>query len=188
MSRWLLVCLILLTTSGCAGLFVAGAATGAVAAQDRRTVPTQLEDENIELKTATELFENDEIWEDTRIDVVSYNNVVLLVGQAPTAELKRKAEKLVKKVEKVRKVHNQIRIAAPISFFAARNDEYLTAKVKSAMLFTENFPASKIKVVTENSEVFLMGLVTREEAAKAVEITRNVSGVSKVIKVFEYID
>jgi len=177
-----------LSLAGCAGLFVAGAATGAVASQDRRTVPTQLEDENIEIKTTASLFENDEIWDDTNIDVISYNGVVLLVGQAPTAGLKKRAKKEVEKIPKIRKIYNQIRIAAPISFFARRNDEFLTSKVKSSMLFSEDFPSSKIKVVTENSEVFLLGLVTEEEASKAVEIARNVDGVTRVIKVFETIE
>jgi osmotically-inducible protein OsmY len=175
------------TLSGCAGLMVAGAATGASASQDRRTVPTQLEDQNIELKTATAIFQNDELWKDTNIDVISYNTNVLLIGQAPTASLKDKAEAEVKKIPKVSKVYNQIRIAAPISFFARRNDEYLTSKVKSSMLFSENFPSGKIKVVTENNEVFLLGLVTESEAEKAVEIARNIDGVSRVIKVFEII-
>lgn len=174
--------------TGCAGLFVAGAATGAVASQDRRTVPAQLEDENIEIKSTTSLFEDDEIWRDTNIDVISYNGVLLLVGQAPTASLKRRAKKEVESIPNIRKIYNQIRVAAPISFFAKRNDEFLTSKVKSSMLFTEDFPSSRIKVVTENSEVFLLGLVTPDEANKAVEIARNVDGVSRVIKVFETIE
>ena len=183
-----LILLSCLSLSGCAGLFVAGAATGAVASQDRRTVPAQLEDENIEIKTSTSLFEDEAIWKDTNIDVISYNGVVLLVGQAPTATLKRRAKKEVAKTSEIKKIYNQVRIAAPISFFAKRNDELLTSKVKSAMLFTEDFPSSRIKVVSENSEVFLLGLVTETEANKAVEIARNVDGVSRVIKVFETID
>lgn len=174
--------------SGCAGLMVAGAGAGAAASQDRRTVPTQLEDSNIEIKTVAALFKNDEIWKDTNIDVVSYNTIVLLIGQAPTASLKSKAHAEVKKIPRVRKVYNQIRIAAPISFFARRNDEYLTSKVKTSMLFTENFPSGKIKVVTENNEVFLLGLVSESEAEKAVEIARNIDGVTRVVKVFEIIE
>jgi len=187
-----LVALALICTSvllsGCSGLLVAGAATGALASQDRRTLPTQLEDQNIEIKAMKALFENDELWQDTHIDIVSFNTTVLLVGQAPTADLKIKATAEIKKITKVNKVHNQIRIAAPISFVARRNDDYLTTKVKSSMLFTDDFPSSKIKVVTENSEVFLMGLVTQNESDKAVEVARNVSGVTKVIKVFEYVN
>lgn len=177
----------LLLTS-CAELIVVGAATGAVATQDQRTIPTQLEDENIEIKTVNALFKNDELWKDTNIDVLSFNNILLLIGQAPTAKLKQKAGELAEKIPKVRKVYNQIKISAPISFFAKRNDEYLTTKVKSKMLFADNFPSGKIKVVTENSEVFLLGLVSQDEADKAAEIARNVDGVTRVIKVFEVID
>jgi osmotically-inducible protein OsmY len=185
-----LVAFILLSSfclTSCTGLIVAGAATGAVASQDRRTLPTQLEDENIELKSMKALFENEAIWQETNIDVVSFNNIVLLLGQAPTAKLKQKATDTIKNIAKVSKVHNQIRIAAPISFMASRNDEFITTKVKTSMLFTSDFPSSKITVITENSEVFLMGLVTQAEADKAVGIARNISGVTKVIKVFEYV-
>ena len=189
MNRVLIIVTLLTSFSltGCTGLFVAGAATGAVASQDRRTLPTQLEDESIELKSIKVLFEDDDLWNGTNIDVVSFNNVVLLLGQAPTSELKQKANEAIKKIAKVSKVHNQIRVAAPISFFASRNDELITTKVKSSMLFTEDFSSSNIKVITENSEVFLMGLVNQDEADKAVEIARNVGGVTKVIKVFEYV-
>lgn len=182
----MMIILCCFSLSGCAGLMVAGA--GAAASQDRRTVPTQLEDSNIEIKTVAALFQNDEIWKDTNIDVVSYNTMVLLIGQAPTASLKTKAQTEVEKIPKVSKVYNQIRIAAPISFFAKRNDEYLTSKVKTSMLFTENFKSGRIKVVTENNEVFLLGLVTEDESEKAVEIARNIDGVSKVVKVFEIIE
>lgn len=177
-----------LSLNGCSSLLVAGAATGAVTSQDRRTLPTQLEDQSIELKSITALFENDELWSDTNINVVSYNNVVLLLGQAPTAALKKKATEAIKKIAKVSKVHNQIRIAAPISFIASRNDGYLTTKIKSSMLFAQDLPSAKVKVITENSEVFLMGLVSKQEADHAVEIARNVGGVTKVIKVFEYVE
>ena len=183
----LFVLLFCFCLSGCSSLIIAGAATGAVASQDRRTLPTQLEDQNIELKAIKTLFENDELWQDTNIDVVSFNNQVLLIGQAPTAELKRKATDAIKKIAKVSKVHNQIRIAAPVSFFASRNDELITTKVKTSMIFTDGLPSSKIKIVTENSEVFLMGVVTQPEADKAVEAARTTGGVTKVIKVFEYL-
>lgn len=174
--------------TGCAGLVVTGAATGAVVAQDRRTFPTQIEDQNIELKTITAIFEDDNLWDNTNIDVVSYNTNVLLLGQTPTASLKIKAQQEVEKIENISKVFNEIRVAAPISFFARRNDEYITSKVKSAMLFKENFPSGKITVVTENAEVFLLGLVTKDEADKAVDIARNIDGVIRVIKVFETIE
>lgn len=189
MSRVLIICMLISSVfiSGCSSLIVAGAATGAAASQDRRTLPTQLEDQNIELKAIKALFNNNELWKDTNISVISFNNVVLLVGQAPTASLKTKVTNEINKIAKISKIHNQIRIAAPTSFIARRNDDFITAKLKSSMLFTTGIPASKIKIVTENSEVFLMGLVTQEEAQKAVELARKSSGVSKVIKVFEYI-
>lgn len=174
--------------SGCTSLIVVGAATGAVTSQDRRTLPTQLEDQNIELKAVRALFKNKALWKDTNINVISFNNTVLIVGQSPTATLKNTINEEIKKIAKVLKVYNQIRIMAPIGFFSRRSDDILTTKIKSSMLFTDDLPVSKIKVVSENSEVFLMGLVTQAEAEKAAEVARNVSGVTKVIKVFEYIE
>jgi osmotically-inducible protein OsmY len=187
----ILTALLLISTlflSGCETLLIAGATTGAVASQDRRDLGTQIDDEKTELKSFSTIFKDDELWKDANISVVSYNHVVLMVGQAPTATLKERATDEIKKIAGESKIHNQIRIAAPISFYAKRNDEYLTSKIKTAMLFTADFPSAKIKVVTEDSEVFLMGIVTPAEAEKAVDITRNISGVKKVIKAFEYVE
>jgi osmotically-inducible protein OsmY len=181
----LINCLLL---NACSTLIVGGAATGVAASQDRRSIKTQLADEKTELKALKALFNNDELWKDCNIKVISYNSLILIVGQAPTLTLKEKANQEILKIAKVSKVHNQIKVAAPVSFFASRNDDFLTTKVKSSMLFTKAFPSMKIKVITENSEVYLMGLVTKKEADKAVEIARNISGVKRVVKVFEYIE
>lgn len=173
--------------SNCTSLIVAGTATGASASQDRRSLSAQVADQKTELQAINALFKDEELWKDTNINVISYNNHVLILGQAPTSALKQKASDAIEKIVKLNKVYNQIRIAAPLSFFARRQDDYITTKVKSAMLFTAKFPSSKVKVITENSEVFLMGLVTQQEADKAVDIARHIGGVKKVIKVFEII-
>ncbi len=189
MSQLYLVLFILscLLLNGCSALIVGGAATGASASQDRRSISTQIEDEKTELKALKALFKDKQLWKAANIKVISYNRLILILGQAPTFALKQRATEEIIKIAKVSKVHNQIKVAASVSFFASRNDDFITTKVKLSMLFTKKLPSSKIKVITENSEVYLMGLVSQQEANKAVEIARNVSGVKKVIKVFEYI-
>ena len=171
---------------GCAGVVVAGAATTAVVANDRRTFGSVIDDQNIELKAANVLGERPELAKSSRINTVSMNGMVLLVGQTPSDDLKRDAEARVHKIEGVRHVYNELRLGKPVSIGVRSNDTWITSKVRADMLGTKNFDSTKVKVVTENSEVFLIGLVTRQEGDQAVEIARHVSGVKQVIKAFEF--
>ena len=172
---------------GCAGVVVAGAATTAVVANDRRTFGSVIDDQNIELKAANVLGERPELAKSSRINAVSMNGMILLVGQTPSDDLKRDAEARVHKIEGVRHVYNELQIRKPIGFDRQSNDSWITSKVKSQMLVTKGVDSTRFKVVTENSVVYLMGLVTRAEADKAISIARRVSGVNKVVKVLEYV-
>lgn len=172
---------------GCAGVFVAGAATTASIANDRRTVGSVIDDQNIELKAANTIASRKDLDKASRISAVSVNGKVLLVGQTPYAQYSRDAEQLVAKIGGVRHVYNELRIQKPVGFSVQSQDSWITSKIKSEMLTTKGIDSTHFKVVTENNEVFLMGLVTRDEADKAVNLARHVSGVKKVIKVFEYI-
>lgn len=172
---------------GCAGVFVAGAATTASIANDRRTVGSVIDDQNIELKAANTIASRKDMDKASRISAVSVNGKVLLVGQTPYGQFSRDAEQLVSKIDGVRHVYNELRIRKPVGFSVQSQDSWITSKIKSEMLTTKGIDSTHFKVVTENSEVFLMGLVTRDEAEKAVNLARHVSGVKKVIKVFEYI-
>lgn len=172
---------------GCAGLVVAGAATTAVVANDRRTFGSVIDDQNIELKAANAIAGRKDISNASRISATSMNGMLLLVGQTPYEQYKRESEQLVTKVEGVRHVYNELRIRKPIPFNVQSNDAWITSKIKSQMLTTKGVDSTRFKVVTENGEVFLMGLVTRSEADKATNIARHVSGVKKVVKVLEYV-
>ena len=172
---------------GCAGVFIAGAATTASVANDRRTVGSVLDDQNIELKAADAIASRKDMNKASRISATSVNGKVLLVGQTPYSQYSRDAEKLVAKISGVRQVYNELRIRKPIGFADQSNDSWITSKIKSTMLTTKGIDSTHFKVVTESGEVFLMGLVTRSEAEKAVDLARHVSGVKKVIKVFEYV-
>jgi osmotically-inducible protein OsmY len=180
----------IVTLSGCAGAVIVGG-TAASAAHDRRTLGSFVEDQNIELKAGGAISNNEELNKNTHINVTSYNGIVLLTGEAPTPAMRGKAEDIVKKIEKVRRVHNEITIASPSALGSRTSDTWITTKVKTSLLNIkthEGFDPTRVKVVTENGTVFLMGLIRRSEANDVVDVVRKVKGVQRVVKVFEYID
>ncbi|NKC16150.1 MAG: BON domain-containing protein [Gammaproteobacteria bacterium] len=154
---------------------------------DRRTPGTVIDDELIEIRGVQAFFQDKAINEQTHINVTSYNGIILLSGEAPTEALKQRATTLVSNIEKVRQVYNEVRAAAPSTLGVRGSDAYLSAKVKTALFAHGNVPAHLIKVVTENSTVFLMGLTTRAEADAATNVARKIGGVQRVVKLFEYI-
>ena len=175
-----------LLLQGCAAVVVGGAAGTAKASGDRRTLGAQWDDQAIELKAANLLADNKPLSAASKISVYSNNGRVLLVGQTPSDVYKLEAGKIVGRIEGGRHVYNELRLGQPASFTTRSNDSWITSKVKADMFGTKNFDSTKVKVVTEDSEVFLIGLVTRQEGEQAVEIARHVNGVKRVIKAFEY--
>ena len=175
-----------LLLQGCAALVVGGAAGTAKATGDRRTLGAQWDDQAIELKASNLLADNKQLNSASKISVYSNNGRVLIVGQTPSDAYKQEAGKIVGRIEGVRHVYNELRLGKPVSIGVRSNDTWITSKVRADMLGTKNFDSTKVKVVTENSEVFLIGLVTRQEGDQAVEIARHVSGVKQVIKAFEF--
>jgi osmotically-inducible protein OsmY len=172
---------------GCVAAAGAGAAAAASTAYDRRTTGTQVDDELIEWKVYAALNKNTALWEASHINVTSYNNIVLLTGESPDQSMRAAAQETARGVAKVRLVHNELRIAAPSSMLTRSSDSVITGKVKTALLSAKNVNAARIKVVTENGVVYLMGLVSRSEADSATEITRRTGGVQKVVRLFEYL-
>ena len=174
--------------SGCAELAVVTVAgSGYLAYQDRRTIGTIIEDENIEQKANYRLGMDEELYDSAHISIVSFNNNVLVVGQAPTGKLKGKIDTILKKIPKIQRVYNEVRLSAPSSSLTRASDLWLTSKVKSNLYIAKYVKANRIKVITENGEVFLMGIVTKNEGQKVTEIVRSIGGVQKVIEVFEFL-
>ncbi len=170
--------------TACVPVIVGGAAaTGAMAA-DRRTSGFYVEDQNIELKAIKKMETN--LGENAHVNVTSYNRNVLLTGEVPVAESKSKAESLVKEITNVRSITNEITVGPKSTIGSRSNDSYITSKVKAQFVTENKFPANYVKVVTEHGVVYLLGIVTTKEANDAVEIARNTDGVTKVVKVFEY--
>ncbi|OYD24595.1 division/outer membrane stress-associated lipid-binding lipoprotein [Oceanimonas baumannii] len=172
---------------GCAGLVAAGGATGANMITDRRTIGTQINDQTIEMRALHRLGEEKPMWDESRFAVIATNGKVLLIGQTPTEQYRARAEAIVTEVPGVKEVFNEVRVGTPLTLTQQSKDTWLTSKVKSTLLAEKNIDGTKLKVVTENTEVFLVGLVTRNEADVAVQLTRNVAGVSRVVTAFEYI-
>lgn len=172
----------------CAPAIIATGATGATVANDSRTTGTFIEDQAIELKARNELAKDKAISDNTNITIVSFNTIVLVTGQAPTQELINKIINVVKNVDKVSHVHNEMQLAAPSSLTSRSSDALLTTKVKTKMLADENVKGLKIKVVSELGTVYLMGIVTRQNAELATNVARSTGGVQKVVKLFQYID
>ena len=172
--------------TACLPLVVGGAVAGGAVAADRRTSGFYVEDESIELKAVKKMETN--LGEHAHVNVTSYNRNILLTGEAPDAAAKAKAEALIKEIENVRNITNEITLGPKSSLSSRSNDTYLTSKVKTKFITENKFPANYVKVVTENSVVYLLGIVTKAEADAATEIASNTDGVAKVVKVFEYMN
>ena len=172
---------------GCFPLIAGGAGATALALDDRRSIGTQTEDKEIDVRGESRA--NDRFGDRVHINVTSFNRNVLLTGEASDAAAKTQIEKIVREIPNVRGVVNEIQVAGVSSYTARGNDSYLTSKVKARFVDNGgNFSVNQVKVVTEGSVVYLMGLVTRKEAEAAVEIARTTGGVQKVVRVFEYIE
>ena len=155
-------------------------------ATDHRTIKKQFIDQKIEYNVNRKLSNNQALEQQTNLHFISINGALLIIGQAPTSYLRDMAVKEATTIEGVVQVHNQVRIGNPTSLLTRSNDVWLTSKVKTALLGSDKLTPTNIKVVTENSEVFLMGLVSHKEADEAVAIARNISGVNRVFLAFEY--
>ncbi len=172
--------------SGCVGVVLGGAAGGASVINDPRTAGSQVEDESIELKAGTRLRGQKELDQQVHINVTSYNQVVLLTGEAPTEDMRAQVFELVKGIEKVRTVHNEITIAAPTPLTSRTTDSWLTTSVKAKIVGAKELNAIRIKVVSEAGTVYLLGLVTQKEGDLAAQLASQTAGVQRVVKLFEY--
>lgn len=172
----------------CAPLVVAGAGTAAVAAHDRRTVGAFVDDSAIELKLNAAFDSDDELRQHTHINATSMNGIVLLSGEATTAALRDRVLAKARDIAGIRRIVNEVRIAPPSSIGGRAHDTWLTTKVKSALIGTENLDSTRVKVITENDAVYLLGIVTHQEGALATRAASTVDGVTRVVKLFEYLD
>nr|WP_093391429.1 BON domain-containing protein [Halopseudomonas xinjiangensis] len=154
-----------------------------------RTIGSTIDDQLIETRIEVNVSKSHiDLERASRIDATSYNGVVLLAGQVPREELKEIAGNAARQVQKVKVVHNELKVGQPISLLARNNDALITANAKTRLLADSSIPGRRIKITTEAGSVYLLGLVTRKEADLAVQAVQQVGGVQRIVKLFEYID
>ena len=173
--------------AGCAPILVAGAVGGAaLVATDRRSTGAQVDDEAIELKISNNVGTG--FGDRVHVNVTSFNGIVLLTGEVPTPDLVASIEQIARTTPKVRRVVDELAVIPVTDLNARTNDTYITSKVKARFVEANKFAPNHVKVVTERQIVYLMGLVTHAEADTAAQIAATTSGVTRVVKLFEYID
>jgi osmotically-inducible protein OsmY len=183
-----LFCLSLLTLGGCGSLLATMEVDAIEEDEGERTMGRWLEDENIETKAMVNVRGSNDAFDNAHLVIVSYNGYVLIAGQVPTQALKDQATRVVKEVRGVRRIYNELEIAAPSSGMTRTSDTWITSKVKSFMLASSDIQGNRVKVVTENGVVYLMGLATRDEAERIAAEAADTSGVQRVVKLFELLD
>lgn len=181
-----------LILNGCAAALIgAGAATtGAVVASDSRTVEAMFYDDQIE-QNASNILKNNKLLSNEnvfRVSVISVAGNVLLVGQTTNTQYLQWCISKIKSLDYVRKVYNYVSNKAPVGASVIASDSYITTKVKSKLLFGESIKSGRFKVVTEEGNVYLMGLVTKDESVRATNLTKSVDGVNKIYTIFDYLD
>lgn len=171
--------------TACAPIVLGSAYVGTMAATDRRTVGIQVEDKNIELKATSRI--SGRYGDKGHVSINSYSRKVLLTGEVPDEASKRDAEEQVRGVENVRSVVNELQIGIPTSLATRSNDVFIEGKIKASLVDAKDLFANSFRIVVENGVAYLMGRVTEREGKRGAEIAAGVSGVKKVVKVFDYI-
>ncbi|WP_426192426.1 BON domain-containing protein [Massilia sp. DWR3-1-1] len=185
LSKAIVCAALLASLSGCVEMVVGGAVMGAVATADRRTLGAQTEDKSITVKAELRVPKIAGL--DAHVNIAAFNRRVLLTGEVPDNAAKATVEREVRAIEGVLSVENELEVAGPSSYTSRSSDALITTKVKASLVDMKTISATSFKVVTERGTVYLMGRVTQREAQLATDITRGVSGVQKVVKIFEYI-
>lgn len=177
------------TLTGCLATAVGAATVTAVdIAHDRRSLGAYVDDNNVEWKIRTSIWKDEPLREKVHVSVTSMNGIVLLTGETPTKNLQEQVIAHARKQPEVRQIVNEMAISGKTTITSRANDTWLTTKVKTKLFQTANLDATRVKVVSEHGNVYLMGMVTRVEGNAAAEAARRVGGVSRVVKVFEYVD
>lgn len=181
---------LLMIMSSCTSILVR--TTGSDGIQEdptQRTAGARVEDESIETKIIVNLKSQEPAFRETNVSAVSHNGVVLLIGQVPDQQLKNRATEIAATASaKIKRIHNELEVLGNTTYLSRGNDTWISTKVRTLMLTNNDVPADQVRVITENGSVFLMGIISEREGDTAANIARNVSGVTKVVKVFEYLN
>lgn len=186
-TRLILICWLCILSAACVPVaFMAGSTAGGALIYDKRGVATMIEDRDIANEAWKKINNDPELRKQAHISVSSFNRVVLMVGQAPTEQLRNHAYDLVNSIQGIKRIYNRVSIEAPTSKSRQAEDAWITTKVKAKMVAEKGLKSSQIKVVTEDGVVYLLGLVTHKQSDIASTVASQVTGVEQVVKVFEY--
>ena len=189
LKKLLLVAVALLITSCTAILVETTGEQGISEDPTERTAGARVEDQSIETKVIVNMKSQEPEFRNANFNVISHNGVVLLVGQVASDELKNKASDIASQASsKIKRIHNELEVAGKTSLIARSNDTWIATKVRTLMLTNSGVPSMQIRVIAENGAVYLMGLIDQSNGDNAARLARNVSGVTRVVKVFEYIN
>ncbi|MCC7515919.1 MAG: BON domain-containing protein [Pseudomonadales bacterium] len=186
--RWLMTCMMVVFLAACAPIMDATSDGPIRQNAGKRTMGAALDDSRIEDVALVNIKKVSPEMRKGNITVVSFNGVVLLLGQVPSETLRTKAAEAASKVQKVRQVQNELTVGRNITFGARSYDSWLTTKVKTKYAFNNDVNGQRVKVVTENKVIYLMGLMKRREADLAASSAQTTSGARRIVKAFEYID
>jgi osmotically-inducible protein OsmY len=188
--RLVFVFSLLLLLSSCASVISATSGDDGIEEnRGRRSMGAMVDDSSIETTIKVNLNAADELLKNAHISVISFNGTVLMVGQVPSQDMKNLATRVARtSSSRVKEVYNELEVAGATTFISRSNDAWLTSKIKTLMLADAEVSGLRTKVVTENGVVYLMGLLTQEEADRTVELVSNTKGVTKVVRAFEYIN
>jgi osmotically-inducible protein OsmY len=178
----------LLLLQGCAGGLIVMAGTAVTVSSDERSISEQLSDDSLSMDALYKINELNINNESIRINLISNSGYLLLIGQVTSQQWSDKIEKKLNTLNNAKGIYNQLRVGQPIGFAQQSIDSWITTKVKGKLTANDNVNPLKVKVITENSEVFLIGKVTTEMADKATSIARQVDGVKRVNRVFQLVD
>ena len=154
-----------------------------------RTAGAVVEDRSIETKVVVNMKSQEPAFRQANFDVVSHNGVVLLVGQVASEALKARATEISSQASsKIKRIHNELEVSGRTSLLSRSNDTWIATKVRTQMLANSDVPSSQVRVIAENGAIYLMGLINQVDGDNAADLARNVSGVTKVVKVFEYLN
>lgn len=173
------------TQSGCTNNASTAGATGTFINHDRRTAGAIVDDQAISIKANLAISKDKDVWRKCHINTLSYNGVLLLVGQAPDEVTKSRVEELLHGIPEITKVYNQITVGTMVNFSSRMQDTWITTQVKTKILSSREIGPNRVKVVTEDGKVYLMGLLTKDEEEVVSELVRKIKGVEEVVTVFE---
>jgi osmotically-inducible protein OsmY len=185
LSKAVLCGALLASLSGCVEMMVGSAVIGAVATADRRTLGAQTEDKAITVKAEIRVAKL--VGDAGHVNIASFNRKVLITGEVRDEAMKAAVEREVKGIDNILSVSNELEIAGPSSYTSRSSDALITGKVKASLVDKKTVSAVSFKVVTERGNVYLMGIVTQREGNIAAQVAQGVSGVQRVVKIFEYI-